>query len=222
MRRCAKGQVNADPQDLDMQRVRLQTLEHLEQSIVSALQEQLVSQSEMAEQRDDWRRRQMIELTIELALAEGRSEDHRELNSAAIASADLPVENYRLELTAEQPRSRLSEMEGRQLTTHSQEEVDHHMRHSEWYREMVPAHALRRAELRGDRSPSPQNHHPDVSGPSPQPAGRGTAVRSDAARYHTSSYGRRWWRRLAGRRRRRGGGCGPLSRGGRGGGGVRR
>lgn len=55
-------------QDLDMQRINLRATEHSEQSIVSTLQEQIVSQSEMAERRDDRHRGQIVDLTTRLAL----------------------------------------------------------------------------------------------------------------------------------------------------------
>lgn len=82
--------------------MNLRAIEHSEQSIVSALQEQIDSQSEIVEQRDDRHRGQIVDLTTKLALIERRSADHRELVTAAIVAADLRVENYRLELAAEQ------------------------------------------------------------------------------------------------------------------------
>lgn len=170
--------VHAYRSNIDAQRIRRQAIEHSEQSMVSALQEQSVSQSEMVEQRDDTRRRQIVDLTTELAMAEGRSEEHRELNSARMATADLRFDNYRLELAAEQSRSRVIEMEGRQLATQLQEEVDHHMRY------FLPAPGD------GPGPCPPTRRSSGRPGSSPGSASRGPAICSDAARYYTVPHGR--------------------------------
>lgn len=179
-----RDEASAYRHDLDVQRVSLQAIEHSEHSTVSALQDQIVSQSEMVEQRDDRLRGQIVDLTTRLALAERRPEDKRELKAAAIAVADLRVENYRLEWAAEQSRAQLVEMEGRQLATQLPGEVDHHRRYSEWYREMVPAQIL----------PHPQVPPPDPPGPLAQSSGLGTAIRPGAARLPIIPDGK-WMRR---------------------------
>lgn len=111
-------EVNAYRNMIDAQRMSLQTTEHSEQSIVSVLQEHSASHSGMAEQRDEHLQAPNGRTDNEAGNGgKMRSTEHRELKSAAIATTDLRVESYRLELVAEQSHALLMELESRQLAT---------------------------------------------------------------------------------------------------------